>query len=460
MKTKSCLGLIGLLPLTFAPQLFAQLSSTALEDIGFTALEERLGVDTPTGDGVSVSQIEGLVDSTYYRPDTTAFSGKTFTFPSGGSTTASWHATTVGQYLYGTSSLAPDIENITSYSATNWLQTGFLRTTQTNQLPAVETNDIQNHSWVGTTGDTATDQEILRRLDYAIQRDDFVAVIGLNNGSSTSVPSLLAGSYNGITVGLSNGEHSRGGSTVEGTLTRPDIVVPTSATSWATATVSSAAAVLIETARDSGYTNGDNSEVIKAVLLAGASRSETEFTTTWSHTSTEPLDAVYGAGELNIDQSQQILSGAESDASTTVVLPSTGWDLGTTGTTVSYYYFNLAEDSQLSGVLTWNRIITATDTQAGPSVSYTLTSELANLDLKLYTAAGLLTGTEVAISVSTDSNVELIYEMLASGDYVWQITSDTSNIDYGFAWQAISIPEPSITGLLAVSVIFFRRKRR
>jgi len=443
-----------------AAQIFAQLDSAGLEDIGFTSLQERLGLGMPTGAGVSVSQVEADAGGGAYRPDTALFSGKTFTFPSGGTTSASWHANTVGQFLYGTSSLAPDIQNITSYEVDDWLQTGSLRATQTNLLPNVETNDIQNHSWVGTTGDNTLDQNILRRLDYAIQRDDFVAVIGLNNSSLTTVPSLLAGSYNGITVGLSSGEHSRGGSTIDGTLTRPDIVVPTSATSWATATVSSAAAVLVETARDAGYTNGDNSEVIKAVLLAGASRNETDFTTTWSHTSTQPLDSVYGAGELNIDQSHEILSNAESNGSTTLTLPSTGWDLGTTGVTISYYYFTLTEDSQMSGVLTWNRIITATDTVPGGGVSYSFTSDLANLDLKLYTADGFLIGTELAESVSTDQNVELIYETLSSGTYVWQVTSDTLNTDYGFAWQAIAVPEPSITVLLGVSLVFLRRKRR
>lgn len=435
-----------------------------LSDIGFTSLQGRLGLAMPTGEGVSVSQIEGS-DGGLYRPDTALFPGQNFLFPSGGSTGASWHASAVGQFLYGPSSLAPDIgktgEVITSYEANHWLQSGGLRFGTPSLLPNVEGNDVQNHSWIGSLGSVDEDVEALRRMDYMIQRDDFVAVFGLNNGSFNPVPSLMAGAYNGITVGLSSGNHSTGTSPVEGARTRPDIVVPTNATSWATATVSSAAALMIETARATpALANGDKSEVVKAVLMAGASRNEPEFAGGWNNTVIQPLDPVYGAGELDVDRSERILSSGEHDSSTTVTLPSTGWDFATASSGVTgTYFFEITESSEVGAALVWNRIIVATDTQPGIGTDYEFDATLADLNLRLFTATGFTLGTEVDASLSTIDNVELIsISELAPGRYAWQVTSDTAGTDYSLAW--IAIPEPALSALLTLSIFpLFRRRR-
>ena len=267
---------------------FAQLSTAEKADIGFTSLQTRLGVLMPTGAGVSVSQTEAPDGSSNYRPDTSLFSGKTFAFPSSGTTGTSSHASTVGQYLYGANSLAASIgatansDTVTVYEVNSWLQNGFLNYNLASALPLVELNDIQNHSWIGTTGNSTTDTQILGRMDYAIARDDFVAVFGLNNGSGTTLPNLMGQSYNGMTVGLSNGNHSRGTTTIDGTgRTKPDIVVPTSATSWAAATVSSAAGLVLGVARATpALSNAQTSEMVKALLLAGATKTESEFSGT------------------------------------------------------------------------------------------------------------------------------------------------------------------------------------
>jgi len=258
----------------------AQLSSTEKADIGFTALQSRLGASMPTGSGVSVSHVEAPVGAAY-RPDTTLFSNQSFTFPSGGNTTASSHANSVGQYLYGPNSLSPDLgdntsgNRVASYEANNWIGSGFLRLDANLIAPNVETNDIQNHSWIGTSGNVTIDTQILNRLDYAIARDDFLAVVGLNNGSGGAQPNLLAQGYNSISVGLSNGGHSRGTTTINGAgRTKPDIVVPAGVTSYATPTVGSAAALLIEVARSNGaLANAQKSFVLKSLLMAGASKS-------------------------------------------------------------------------------------------------------------------------------------------------------------------------------------------
>ncbi|MFM8986981.1 MAG: hypothetical protein ACKONH_13185, partial [Planctomycetia bacterium] len=141
--------------LTVGPA-FGQLDATQKADIGFTALQSRLGGSMPLGIGVSASIVEGALVSGEYRVDTSdpQLTGKTFVFPSGGNTGASWHATTVGKYLFGTESLAPrvgatvDGSTVANYEVNNWLQSGFLNVQSSALLPNVETRKLVNHSWV------------------------------------------------------------------------------------------------------------------------------------------------------------------------------------------------------------------------------------------------------------------------------------------------------------------------
>ncbi len=436
----------------------------------------------PTGSGISISQVEAREDkdgagpllAAEYRPDSAVFSDKNFIFGSVGATASSNHATTVGRFFYGPSSLAPSIgvtpSRITSYEVNGFLGGDFLNTSNTSLLPKVEVNDIQNHSWIGDLGTTAQSINILRRMDYAIQRDDFIATFGLNNASTTSVPSLMAGAYNGIVVGRSDGEHSRGGITVDGGFrTRPDIVVPTTATSWAAPTVGGAAALLLETSRNSpGLSDASKSVVIKSLLMTGATRNESDFTTAWTNTTSQPLDVVYGAGELNVLHSHDILVAGQQDATGAAIVSNTGWDLGSSNATIpQLYFFDLdTPDStfEIAASLVWNRDVTADDTQVGSGVNYVFTPNLANLNLRLFSATGLILDSELAASLSANDNVELIVANgLAPGRYAWQVSSDTSAVQYGFSWGVegfTAVPEPSTWILACCSILFFSRRRR
>ena len=447
----------------------AQLSSSEKAAIGFTALEIKLGLAMPKGDSVSVTMVEAP-ESGNYRVNTShpSFAGKTFVFPSGGNTSASTHATIVGFYFFGVDSLAPGIgltangEDIANYEANNWLGSGYLRFNISSQLPAVENRDVVNHSWIGTTGNTTLDTEIIRRFDYAIQRDDFVATVGLNNGNSTSVPNLMAATYNSIVVGLSNGNHSRNGTLADGVgRTKPDIVVPTSATSWATPTVGGAAALLIDAARSGNLTDATRAQVVKSLLMAGASKSGSHVPFAWSNNSTHPLDPIYGAGQLNIENSYDILASGKFLASNSTDAQHTGWDFGLTALTPRRYFFNLPFDAEFTASLTWLRIITPEDTNPLPGIyNWVFNSSLANLDLRLYQATGYTVGSLVKSSLSTVDNSELIYQNnLLAGRYVLEVTSDTAGINYGLAWQ--SIPEPSTWFLfLAGLAILYNLKHR
>jgi len=474
MKT-TVLPKLALLLITIAGQVpaLAQLTITEKDDIGFTSLQGTLGLAMPTGLGVSASQVEAPEASTYYRPDTSVFTNQSFIFPSGGATGISSHATTVGRYFYGNSSLSPNLgatsagDQISSWEVNNWLFAGSLKTGTQNALPTVESRDIQSHSWVGTSGNTTTDTEILRRVDFAITRDDFVATYGLNNGVVT-LPNLMAGSYNGISVGLSNGSHSYGLTTIDGIgRMKPDIVVPTSATSWATPTVGGAASLLIETARnETSLNNGARHEVVKALLLNGATKDEAEFSRSWTHTETAPLDPIYGAGELNILRSHNNLTAGEFSASTAILAESTGWDLGiASDVTSQLYFFDLPTgyEGAITASLAWDRMVTATDTQQGQSVNYSFESALANLNLHLYQANGFSLATMIDQSVSSVDNVEHLYfQGLQAGRYALSVSSDTLDSSYGLAWNTdlVAIPEPGALMLSGLALALFQRRRR
>jgi Flp pilus assembly protein TadG len=456
-------GAIGLALLIgfLTPSAEAQLTAQQKADIGFTSLQQRLGAAMPTGANLSVRVVEAPDGSGNYGPNTAdaQLSGKTFEYLSGATGTLG-HATTVSRYLFGSQSLAPAIGNTAQgqtaafSEANNWLGTGYLRPAA-NQLPLIETRALVNHSWVGTTGDTTSDTELLRRADYAVQRDGTIATYALNNGSNTTIPSLLASTYNGIVVGRSDGGHSRGTTTINGSgRVKPDIVVPTNATSWATPTVSSAAGLLVETARVGAFTNGDRPQVVKSLLMAGATKAGDTVpgSWNWSNSQTQPLDSIYGAGQLNIENAYDILTAGRFAASGSALAGDTGWDFGTASSILPQrYFFDVIAGGDLTASLNWQ--ITVTATQGGPPVrNYSFSTSLANLDLRLYSASGFTLGSLVKASLSTVDNTELIWATgLAPGRYALEVSSGTNNVDYGLAWTVV-VPEPGTWLLLAVAV--------
>jgi hypothetical protein len=163
----------------------------------------------------------------------------------------------------------------------------------------------------------------------------------VNNGPDGSSP-IYSNSMNSIAVGLTNGNHPIGTLPVGGIYTagrsKPDLVVPSYATSFGTPMVSAATAVLIQ----AGHTNpsfskgsytlarvptqriyhAETSEVIKAALLAGASRTVfnsdgstlLDYRRDASVQTANGLDVRFGAGQLNVYNSYRILAGGEYNA--------------------------------------------------------------------------------------------------------------------------------------------------
>jgi len=397
---------------------------------GWTLLTNELGAAMPDGTNIAVSQIEGEVAANVYFPGTSnaAFAGKIFNDKTGTHIGESYHASTVGSNFYGLTSAAPGIGYIDVYKNSHWLGDGFLWPA-TGGDPLIETNRIQNHSWVGTS---SVASNYIRRLDYAIDRDGFTCAVGLNN-LTNPIPELLSYTYNGIVVGRSSGVHSTGPTTndVAGRV-KPDMVAPGSQVSWSVPMVSGCAVLLMDTADEFGWTNGGRPQTIKALLMAGATK--TEFGTNWDRTAWRPLDERFGAGELNIYNSWKILTNGEQNASATSVVKHIGWDYNEPAAAeTNWYFFDMPTNhapSRFSTILTWHRKIT----DGNPGPTFSPNAFVANLDLFLYQAAEFTPTNLLDHSTSQVDNVEHVFQTnLPCGRYALKVTSD-SDAKYALAW--------------------------
>lgn len=453
--------------LYWAPGAFADYKS----DIGYADLEALLGVNTPTGASVKVTQVEasavGVADSAYpiYAPDTTSsqFAFKTFSFPGAASTSPSGHATGVGSLFYGNNSIANGISNITSYEANAWINsivTNFV------SVP-VNGSRIANHSWVGNGDTTAHTGTILRLVDRQVQLNEFIQVVGMANSSSNNP--LLGSAYNVIAVGRTDGGHDYGSDAVDSVYsagrTRPDLVAPQTTTSVAAPIVSAATALLVEAGHSGalGLSNGstnvngvgtiynaERAETIKAALMAGAERvTVNSFATanitdyrSSGHQTSNGLDDRFGAGQLNVLNSYEIIAAGEQNSQedgggNAGAIGLNGFDYdasfgGSSGSNrIATYNFIADADLNLSASLVWN---------LGVSNNSSLTTTLHDLNLELF---DVTTQAVSAFSESTIDNTENLWVSLIMGhSYELLVKSgETNNFswDYALAWHTSPI---------------------
>ncbi|MFV2067370.1 MAG: S8 family serine peptidase [Pirellulales bacterium] len=444
----------SILSMLLAGPMVAPAVAGFFDDVGYTELLSELGPALPTGQGVGVTQVEASSGGSY-APDLEgdAFIGKTFYLMSGDSNVSA-HANSIAKQIYGNvQSMAPGVTEIDLWNAPLWLQSGFLKTSAV-EPPDVERRQVQNHSWIGSMSSRSATIDALRRLDYAIVRDGFTAVVGMDNGDSTTLPDLLGQSYNTISVGRTDGNHSHGDTLFDGTgRSKPDLVAPSPTTSSATARVSSAAALLIDAADGS---DAGRPEAVKAILLSGATKDE--FDGNWARTSTRPLDEVYGAGELNIDRGYHIFASGRQSGGDGSTVPIRGWDYRQTVSDGVRYFFDVPAGQMLSewsAVLTWNRIITDDD-----RIGFSPVSSLANLDLALYRAEAFTVTQRLDVSASSGNNIEHIYannrlglgSNLGPGRYALEVRRQSAEeIGYALAWYGELGPllgDMNLSGLL------------
>ena len=427
------------------------LSASYKDEVQYTQLINELnlrGISLPTGAGVSVTQVEAREDTngngilqSYegYKPNQSSseFSGKTLTDVSNLGQNPSNHGTWVGRNLYGnTSSISPGITNVSVYETNNFLNNGWYSGT-----PPIESNPLQNHSWVNWFQNSNAP----RRMDYAVNRDGFLPIVGIYNSDfgdqsrPSDIPDSYGSIYNGITVGVSDGTHRYGTTTYDGAgRTKPEIVAPGGIpgnnpaiqyTSFATPIVTAAAAFLIDAAGSNTAAKDQTS--LKAILLAGADKS---ISANWDQTSTRPIDDVYGAGELDIYQSYFIQQGGQQIAGSTI--GTHGWNLSNLGNYSSEtYLINISSGfrlRKLSVIVTWNRKVAKQGYYFNPSFN----SSLPDMNLELTDDSNNYV---VQSSDSAVDNIEHIWRdsgsELEAGSYTLTVATDDS-VQYAIAWRS------------------------
>jgi hypothetical protein len=502
-------------------------NATATYDnlIGYPELQAQLGSSIPTGSGIRVQQVEAIQAGNYAADPTTAdFSGKTFTnvtYDAGvtqKSLGSSSHARGVGYNFFGNShSLAPGITSIDSYEANHWLgyrvsgnyayphTSGFLNTQQSGSaLPNTTSARIANHSWIGEFGSSSVNSEVLRRLDFVVEQDDMLNVVGIQNGNGGDRV-LLKSAFNEISVGMTSGNHVEATQGVDSVYTAgrvaPTVVAPglnvsntSTTTSLATPMVSAVGALLLETAQDSSLSNGsyanrirtinhaETSEVIKAVLMAGADRAVDnaigDDLNDYAIDTSNNLDLDYGAGQVNVFNSFNILAAGEHDSEQdlgfSVEIGKVGWDYdanfgGESASNDRGSYFFTADGSGdvLHATLAWNIEISGFSSSASNTT-------LRDLNLLLFDVTNNQLITSLgASSLSTNQNTEnIFYDGLVSGNrYELRVEAASGQLDfdwdYGLAWRIDdssigAVPEPSsvtISLLGAFSVFALGRTR-
>ena len=475
------------------------------QDIGYSNLIAELGGSTPTGLGITVNHVEaatslvdhdndGTADIPVYWPDynssdlvsdfITDITGAKSFLESYGISTFSSHATGVAVHFYGSNSIAPGINNVYVYWADHWLGSGALDPIAGgNDLPVAMSSRISNHSYIGDINpvDYSLVADTLRRVDWLIDTDEQLQVTGLINNAQSN-GEIYSNSFNVIRVGKSDGINGMGTSDIDSIYTSGrtgiDVVVDVATSSTATPIVAAASALLIEVGHNNpslstdlaaistsnrvGNTiyNAERSEVIKAALLAGASRVTqntegaadiSDYRDIAANQTNNGLDIRYGAGQLNIYNSYHILNAGEQNSVEdggpgATGISNTGFDydpsfggLNNSNTVASYNFSTGNTPTVLTVSLAWNINI-----DEGPSPA-TFLGNATFYDLDLYVYDLTYGQVLIANSVSDKDNSENIWVNLpANRNYMIQVEPKSGQSafdwDYALAWQIDALP--------------------
>jgi hypothetical protein len=349
------------------------------------------------------------------------------------------------------------------------------------RLPETSTARIASHSWVGNADHpelpARRSVEILRRLDWLIETDEFIQVVGFNGDPGSP---LLSAAWNAVSVSHIAGAYATESPIVgwddypDGRI-RPDIVVPERNPSGATARVASAVAVLIDGARSASagsasigsfstalpsragerFVNAERGEVIKAALMAGASRAVPQRGDsagiadyrTADQRAVNGLDRRYGAGALDIYTSYQIVTAAEHDSSEDrgaghEDFPARGFDFdpsfgggGASNASASYRVSAAPGERELTVALVWNA-----RASSGQRLRFDTPTAVLDLDLALYELDDDGAPLDIVASRSRVDNTEHITARLAANrDYSLRVETgsgqDSFEWDYALAWR-------------------------
>ena len=466
---------------------------------GYLELLEEYDRYLPTGDDLTVLQVEpGLT------PDNVADEVLHIFYDDDQS--SDYHSRDVAEVLtkrktastnfttYNT--FSPDLDSFhtaVSGDMLSWLQWTF---DPPNNYPATSTDgtfltppDLMN---VSAALGPASIQRTRRHFDWFIEENNVVACTA-SPGSMSNNHSVSGNAYNSIVVdkawprsaNFTGAQWNDHGSPRY----KPDIVAwsQQGASSFATPQVCSMAAVLLERANvDSHLTDAQNSEVIKTILMAGATRFSYLLSTDWDdytsatvpnapyprgsyrelfgedavitgewerESDTQPTSYKYGAGALNALGAYKILDAGQFGDTSLIAWSSlvssdysenVGWDFHdqpanstSTSTSTSHYYFSFDEKSMFSVVMNWHRRFAP-----HPDGISNVQSHMADYELSLYDSDDTL----VANSDNTTSNVELIEVKVDAGDYRLEVEVKSANadtgMDYALAWTTKEVLDP------------------
>jgi len=442
--------------------------------IGLVELRQLAGAENVDGSGVNLLQVEagtfvrnenGDIIGIHYSPENPGellIGSKNFedigTFQSLGNNQG--HARGVAVEIYGELASRTPINQFgtapaigspgnPSIKILSFSDLFINRLGDDNRTPVAHNFDVSNHSYVFTLSpsngfDEAAAVDILRRMDFVINNGNMATVVGSSNSSDNPLPAGFVQAYNTINVGVSDGTHGFGPTT----LNVPGrnsihITAPRGTTSGATAHVSAAVSLLHQTGAG---TDAVKHEVIKATVLAGATKDDLtdadDVPITWSHTQTQPLDNRYGAGELNVLNNYHIQQGGEVDGGETSATAATadfnGWDYEDvlSANSERFYQFTVGTGEAVedfSIALAWN--LEVVDGVSFPFLFRADANELANLSLQV---TDLSDNTVVDLSDSSIDNVEHIFlPTLSAGTYQLRVANSSAAVatDYGLAFR-------------------------
>jgi subtilisin family serine protease len=224
-----------------------------------------------------------------------------------------------------------------------------------------------------------------------------------------------------------------------------------------------------------GQANGLSTDplVLKAALINTAEKVLDRSGNAWAPqaastsagvlTVTSPLQASAGAGQVDgLQFAKEYIAGQHGPGN----VPGAGWDLDNVGTTpLDYHLGELLAGSSLSTTLDWMRHVGWSDLNHNglidSSDAFPVLSPLAHLNLYVYRDGQL-----IADSLSRVDDVQALFlTNIAAGDYDIRVTRASgsgASEEFGLAWTATQVPEPSTLALFALGggALFARRRKK
>ena len=419
---------------------------------GYQDLLKKYDYHVPSGRGLTVLQLENN-----HTPDDIGDVKHLFKFNSSDN-----HSKDVSDIL----SVADDFANLYTRYRTfsenldsfHTATTADLRTFFNNSLSSTNTYPAQSYDGtpltpaklVNVSNSNGSGERSVRQFDKFVEENDMVACTAQNSRPYGN-KSTSGTSYNSIVVEQQyvniNANNYDGAQINDHGSPRykPDLIAHhTGASSYSAPIVCSSAAVLLERINvDSPLSNAYKSFVIKAILMAGATRFNYKLSTEWGdgvsqasiplfydgewerESDAQPTSYKYGAGALNILTAYNILDAGEFNPDGSDTVSNIGWDYEeeVLAQQEKGYTFNITQASVFSSVLVWHR-----------KINDSLESKLPDYEMTVYDS----NDQKVAFSDNVTSNIELIETPLQPGKYRLKVklksTDGLANASYGLAW--------------------------